>query len=88
MVRLASLRACCTLRGMKANVSDSEPARSRVFLTLAEAAAELDCTRRFLETRISAGELRVFKPSRRLVRIRRTDFDSWVEGFCSKEPQP
>jgi excisionase family DNA binding protein len=52
---------------------------SHAFLTLAEAAEEIGCTRRFLETRIEDGELKVFKPSSRLVRVRRVELERWIE---------
>ena len=54
------------------------------FLSLNEAAAMLDCSRRFLEIRIEDGELRVFRPSKRLVRIKRTELERWVESYSSK----
>lgn len=54
------------------------------FLTLNEAAREIGCTRRFLETRIEDGELTVFRPSRRLVRLKRAELDRWVESFSHK----
>ena len=63
------------------------PARGeglRSFLTLNEAATQLGCTRRFLETRIGDGELKVVRLSRRLVRIRVSDFDAWIESFSAK----
>ena len=53
----------------------------RQFLTLAEAAEEIGCTRRFLETRIEDGEPRVFKPSTRLVRVRRAELEKWIERY-------
>ncbi len=53
----------------------------RPFLTLAEAAEELGCTRRFLEGRIEDGELKIFKPSTRLIRIRRTELEKWIERY-------
>ncbi len=56
-------------------------ANPRPFLTLAEAAEEIGCTRRFLERRIEDGELRVFRPSTRLVRIRRTELEKWIERY-------
>jgi excisionase family DNA binding protein len=56
-------------------------ATERQFLTLAEAAEEIGCTRRFLETRIEDGELKVFRPSTRLVRIRRTELEKWIEWY-------
>jgi len=70
---------------MQPVVPTGDTIRLRPFLTVPEAAAEIPCTRRFLETRIRAGELRVFKPSRRMTRIRRADFEAWIEKFCSKE---
>ena len=81
------MRALCSHVLASIPNPDTAP-RPAAFLTVPEAAAEIHATRRFLETRIAAGELRVFKPSRRLTRIRRTDFDAWVELFCSKETQP
>lgn len=59
------------------------PAKIRAFLTIAEAAAEIGCTRRFLETRIEDGEIAVFRPSARLVRIRCAELDRWVQTFTS-----
>lgn len=53
----------------------------RPFLTMAEAALMIGCTRRFLETRVEDGELKVFRPSARLVRIRRTELERWIESF-------
>jgi excisionase family DNA binding protein len=55
----------------------------RAFLSLEEAAIEIGCTRRFLEKRIEDGEIRVFRPSKRLVRIRRTELDRWIEGYST-----
>ena len=54
------------------------------FLSLAEAAHELSCTRRFIEKRIEDGEIKVFRPSRRLVRIKRSEFDRWIESFSAR----
>ena len=62
------------------NVSE----RARAFLSLAEGAQEINCTRRFLEKRIEDGEIRVFRPSRRLVRIKRSEFDRWIESFSTR----
>ncbi len=55
----------------------------RAFLSIAEAAAEIGCTRRFLETRIEDGEINVFRPSSRLVRIKRAELDRWIDSFTS-----
>lgn len=57
------------------------PPAPKQYLSIDEAADELGVTRRFLETRINDGELAVFKPSARLVRIRRVDLEKWVEQF-------
>ena len=57
---------------------------SAAFLSLNEAAAVLDCSRRFLEIRIEDGELKVFRPSKRLVRIKRSELDRWVESYSAK----
>ena len=59
--------------------------RSRAaFLSLNQAATMLDCSRRFLEMRIEDGELKVFRPSKRLVRIKRSELDRWVESYSAK----
>ena len=55
--------------------------RDGKFLALKDAARELSCTRRFLERRIEAGELSVFRPSRKLVRVARTELDRWVASY-------
>lgn len=54
------------------------------FLTLEEAAREIGCTRRFIETRIADGELKKFSPSKRLVRIRRSELERWIEAFSTQ----
>lgn len=51
------------------------------FLSLKNAARELSCTRRFLERRIECGELAVFRPSRKLVRVSRDELDRWVASY-------
>lgn len=56
---------------------------SAAFLSLNEAAAMLHCSRRFLEIRIEDGELKVFRPSKRLVRIKRSELDRWVERYST-----
>ena len=53
----------------------------RAFLTLNEAAAILGCTRRFLDSRIADGEIAVFHPSSRFIRIRRTELERWIAEF-------
>lgn len=55
--------------------------QQRAFLTLDEVASMIGCTRQFLETRIADGEIAVFRPSSRLIRIRRTELERWIESF-------
>lgn len=55
--------------------------RDGKFLSLKNAAKELSCTRRFLERRIECGELAVFRPSRKLVRVSREELDRWVASY-------
>jgi excisionase family DNA binding protein len=64
---------------MKSNPAADSPQ----FLTIDQVAQEIGCTRRFLETRIKDGELRVFRPSARLVRIRRDELERWIEAYSS-----
>ncbi len=66
------------------NPPNPEDRSGGTFLSLNEAAAMLDCSRRFLEIRIEDGELRVFRPSKRLVRIKRTELERWVESYSAK----
>jgi len=56
-------------------------ANERAFISLSEAAQQIGCTRRFLETRIADGEIKVFRPSTRLVRIARPELARGVESF-------
>lgn len=58
----------------------AEPDRHK-FLTLAAVAEEIGCTRRFLETRIEDGELKVFRPSSGLIRVRRAELEKWIERY-------
>lgn len=61
------------------NTPQNAPAVPREYLTLTEAAELLGVTRRFLERRIDDGEISVFKPSSRLVRLRRVELERWVD---------
>jgi excisionase family DNA binding protein len=61
------------------------PASKRGFLTLDEAAEIIGCTRRFIEQRIEDGEIAKFQPSGRLIRIRVSEFDRWVESFTTRK---
>lgn len=61
------------------------PAATGGFVSIDQAADEIGCTRRFIERRIEDGELAVFRPSSRLVRIKRAELDRWVESFTSRK---
>jgi excisionase family DNA binding protein len=54
------------------------------FVNLSQAAQYIGSTRRFLELKIADQELKVFRPSRRLVRIRLTELERWIESYSSK----
>jgi excisionase family DNA binding protein len=56
----------------------------RAFLSLPEAAQEISCTRRFLEKRIEDGEIAVFRPSKKIVRIERSEFKRWVAAYTAR----
>jgi excisionase family DNA binding protein len=57
----------------------------REFLTLRQASDEIGCTRRFLEKRIEDGELALFKPSKRLVRLHRKELNRWIESYTCRQ---
>ena len=57
------------------------PSSNRAFITLNEAAEEICCTRRFLEKRIEDGEIRVFRPSKRMVRVSREELERWIAFY-------
>jgi excisionase family DNA binding protein len=51
-----------------------------IILTKREAANYIRCTLRYLERQIRAGRLKALKPTGKLVRIRRTDLDAFLES--------
>ncbi len=51
-----------------------------VILTKRDAANYVRCTPRYLERQIRAGRLKALKPTGKLVRIRRTDLDAFLES--------
>jgi excisionase family DNA binding protein len=51
-------------------------------LTKKQAAAILGCTPRFLERHIAKGRLRALKPTKKFVRIRRSELDKFLESKC------
>ena len=73
------------MAAMKATITHINTARDREFLSIIEAASEIGCSRRFLEMRIEDGELVVFRPSKRIVRIKRAEFDRWVKSYSCKK---
>ena len=69
---------------MQPNVNGAEarPA-ANLFLTLGDAAKMIGCCRRFLEKRIADGEIKAFKPSKRIVRIRVGELERFIECYSS-----
>jgi excisionase family DNA binding protein len=61
------------------NKPSAETVNSAI-LTKQEAADLLRCTVRYLERQIRAGRLKALKPSGKLVRIRRSDLDAFLES--------
>ena len=57
----------------------AETANSTI-LTKQEAASFVRCTTRYLERQIRAGRLRALKPTGKLVRIRRSDLEAFLES--------
>lgn len=51
------------------------------FLSPAQAAQELGVTRRFIDSRIADGEIGVCRPSSQIVRIRRAEWERWLDGY-------
>jgi len=49
-------------------------------LTVEDACAYLQCTRRYLERMVKGGRLRALKPSGKLVRFRQADLDAFLES--------
>jgi len=67
---------------METTMADTK-LRNDKFITLKQAALEINATRRFLERRVEIGELKVFKPSRRLVRVSRDELSRWITAYSS-----
>jgi len=57
--------------------TDSTPDR---LLTKQQAADYIQTTPRYVERQVKAGRLRALKPTGKLVRIRRTDLDAFLES--------
>jgi excisionase family DNA binding protein len=49
-------------------------------LTKQQAASYVGCSRRYLERAIASGRLRALKPTGKLLRIRRSDLDAFLES--------
>jgi excisionase family DNA binding protein len=49
-------------------------------LTVKDAIAYLQCTRRFLERMVRSGRLRALKPTPKFLRFRKADLDAFMEA--------
>lgn len=54
---------------------------ARKYISLRDAAREIGATRRFLERRVECGEIAVFRPSRKLVRVSRDELNRWIKSY-------
>jgi excisionase family DNA binding protein len=63
-----------------ANPNPPAEAVNSAILTKQEAANYIRCTTRYLERQIRAGRLRALKPTGKLVRIRRSDLEAFLES--------
>jgi len=57
------------------------------FLSPDQAAQELGVTRRFIDLRIEDGEIRICRPSSQVVRIRRSEWERWIESYSFTKGQ-
>ncbi len=57
-----------------------ETSGNQPLLTLKQAAQYAICTPRYLQNQIRRGRLKALKPTGKLVRIRRTDLDAFLES--------
>ena len=62
--------------------------RRAPLLTMQDACAYLQCTRRYVERAVRSGRLRAFKPTRRLVRFRQADLDGFLESGATIGAEP
>jgi excisionase family DNA binding protein len=62
-----------------AHVSETRDIHSAI-LTKRGAAAYIGCSTRYLERQIRAGRLKALKPTGKLLRIRRSDLDAFLES--------
>jgi hypothetical protein len=67
------------------NVRPVQEAR-RSMMTLPECAADAGVCRRFLEMEINRGRLRAIKMSNRICRVRRSDWDRYLEASATVAP--
>jgi excisionase family DNA binding protein len=58
----------------------AETVSNSALLTLAQAAQYAICTPRYLQNQIRAGRLKALKPTGKLLRIRRSDLDAFLES--------
>ena len=59
---------------------ESAGAQIPAILTKRQAAEYVCCTPRYLENQIRAGRLKALKPTGKLLRIRRSDLDAFLES--------
>jgi hypothetical protein len=60
------------------------PADLRAMMTLKACAAEAAVSRRFLEKEIARGRLRAIKMSTRICRVRRSDWEHYIDSSATK----
>jgi excisionase family DNA binding protein len=71
----------CKTASRRANTAHvSETWSNQTLLTLSQAAQYVICTPRYLQKQIRAGRLRALKPTGKLVRIRRSDLEKFLES--------
>jgi excisionase family DNA binding protein len=63
----------------------SETWSNQTLLTLGQAAQYVICTPRYLQKQIRAGRLRALKPTGKLVRIRRSDLEKFLESGATAQ---
>ena len=66
----------------------SETWGNQPLLTLKQAAQYAVCTPRYLQNQIRSGRLKALKPSGKLLRIRRSDLEAFLESGATLRGQP
>jgi excisionase family DNA binding protein len=65
-------------------ITDDDGPQADRILTKKQSAAYIQTTQRYLERQIRAGLLKALKPTGKLVRIRRSDLDAFLESGATK----